>query len=234
MRNNVPCFLTTLLPADAQCDTASVHSLLCMSHSAACWTPFSAEINCAGLIRGSGKVSPAGRQNRFNLDSAQIKTTRNTFSFFSPPQILIYIPPQLLAGHICLPNAEQRLCVILLLRQNGTRIPPTPPQSGPLQKLPAKLIYAVPPFRPPSVTGRKSLAESAPWGVARKAKVEGVVCRVLLLGPERHLWIIKSEGLSIEHRTISLGAKGILFRNTLRSLRPRQRFLWLNEPEWFK
>lgn len=64
MRNNVPCFLMTLLPADAWCNTASVHSLLCtgrMSHSAVCWTPFSAEINCGGLIHGSKKVLPAGR-----------------------------------------------------------------------------------------------------------------------------------------------------------------------------
>lgn len=227
MRNNaeaISLFSDTLLPADALCDTASAHSLSCtgcMSHSAACRTPFSAQINCAGLIRGSGKVSPRWKIKLLQPWFSTNKNNEEHLFFFS---ILIYIPPQRPAGHICLPNAEQWHCVILLLRRNGTRIPPTPPQSGPLQKLPAKLIYAVSPFRPPSVSECKSLAESAPPGAAKEAKVEGVVRRVLLLGPERRLWIIKSYGLSIEHQTISLGAKGILFKNTLRSPRPRQPF----------
>lgn len=119
------------------------------------------------LMRGSWKVSP-----RWKIKPLQPWFSKNKNNeehhLFIFSAILIYIPPQRLAGHICLPNAERWHCVILLLRRNGTRIPPTPPQSGPLQKLPAKLIYAVPPFRPPSVTECKK-----PGGVSATRSSKG-------------------------------------------------------------
>lgn len=50
-----------------------------------------------------GKVVPHWRINQFNLDSAQIKTTRNAIFL-----ILIYIPYSVWPWHICLPNAKRR------------------------------------------------------------------------------------------------------------------------------
>lgn len=49
------------------------------------------------------KVVPHWRINQFNLDSAQIKTTRNAIFL-----ILIYIPYSVWPWHICLPNAKRR------------------------------------------------------------------------------------------------------------------------------
>lgn len=54
----------------------------------------------------------------------------------------------------------------------------------------------------------ENLLESSP----DKKRNRSLRCcgRVLLLSPEHNLWIIKNLGVSIDHQTISLGAKGIL------------------------
>lgn len=54
---------------------------------------------------------------------------------------------------------------------------------------------------------------------------------MLLLSPGHRLWIIKNWDVSIDHQTISLGAKGILeyVQKYLVLTRPRQRFLVIEE-----
>lgn len=118
MRNNaraISLFSDTLLPARRHGERAQ--PLLHRKHESL--GSLLDSIWCAA----QGKVLP-----RWKIKPLQPWFSKNKnneehhFIFFLA--ILIYIPPQRLAGHICLPNAEQWHCVILLLRRNGTRIPP--------------------------------------------------------------------------------------------------------------
>lgn len=97
MRNTagaISLFSDAFLPADGRCDTARAHSLSgSMSHSAACWTPFSAQINCAGLTRRSAKVSLRWeKKNASTLIQHKYKWGTPFFFFFTPPNPNLYSP----------------------------------------------------------------------------------------------------------------------------------------------